>query len=154
MKTIVDARRIYQDSAVRGATPIELVIVLYDSAIEDMRRALAAMGASDIETRAAKVSHALMVLQQLQGTLDFEQGGSSAKQFEQFYNMVRAKLLESQLRGSSDLMQQQIRYMSEVRDCWMQAKRLLQPKAGAIAASLATSSGSVGEGGPKSEWNA
>ena len=73
-----------------------------------------------------------MVLQQLQGTLDFERGGSAAKQFEQFYNLVRAKLLEAQMRGSADLMQQQIRYMSEVRDCWVQARRMLEPRPGAV----------------------
>ena len=122
MKTTVDPRQMYQDAAVRGAAPIELVVLLYDSAIEDMRRALAAMKNGDIEARSAGVGHALMVLQQLQGTLDFGHGGAAARQFEQFYNLVRAKLLEAQMRGSANLMQQQIRYMSEVRDCWVQAR--------------------------------
>jgi len=152
MKTIVDARRIYQDTAVRGATPIELVIVLYDSAIEDMRRALMAMQESDVEARASKIGHALMVLQQLQGTLDFEHGGEAARQFEQFYNLMRAKLLEAQMRGSLELMQKQIRYMSEVRDCWTQAQRLLQPKAALPAAPAACAT--TGDGGPTSEWSA
>jgi flagellar protein FliS len=151
MTSVIDPKQVYQDAAVRGANPIELVIVLYDAAIEDLRRALAAMKVSDIETRGAQIGHALLVLQQLQGTLDFERGGASAKQFEQFYNLVRAKLLEAQLRGSLDLMQQQIRYMSEVRDCWVQAKRMLQPRAGAVAAAMATSGNS--EEGGKSEWN-
>jgi flagellar secretion chaperone FliS len=151
MKTIVDARHIYQDSAVRGATPIELVVVLYDAAIEDMRSALSAMQKSDIEARANKISHALIILQQLQGTLDFEHGGSAAKQFEQFYNVVRAKLLEAQMRSSPDLVQQQIRYMSEVRDCWTQAKRLLQLQP---SGATAVASASTGEGGSNSEWSA
>jgi len=151
MKTIVDARRIYQDASVRGATPIELVVVLYDAVIEDMRRALTAMKQGDIEARAAKVNHALIVLQQLQGTLDFEHGGSAARQFEQFYNLVRAKLLEAQIRRSPEVMQQQIRYMSEVRDCWMQAKRILQPRQDGPAS---LPSVSAGDGGPKSEWSA
>ena len=149
MKTTVDARRGYQESAVRGATPLELVILLYDSAIEDMRRALTAMQKSEIENRSAQIAHALMVLQQLQGTLDFERGGSAARQFEQFYNLVRAKLLEAQIRGSSELMRQQIRCMSEVRDSWQQARRLLQPLTGTPPAPAATS-----EGGSTAEWNA
>ncbi|MGD0930715.1 MAG: flagellar export chaperone FliS [Candidatus Korobacteraceae bacterium] len=152
MKTIVDARQIYQDSAVRGATPIELVIVLYDSAIEDMRRALTAMQQSDVEVRASRIGHALMVLQQLQGTLDFEHGGEAARQFEQFYNLMRAKLLEAQMRGSLELMEKQIRYMSEVRDCWTQARRILQPKA---AVPTAPAAGAIEEdGGPRSQWSA
>jgi flagellar protein FliS len=152
MKTIVDARRIYQDSAIRGATPIELVIALYDSAIQDMRGALSAMKRSDVEARGSGISHALMILQQLQGTLDFERGGNAARQFEQFYNLVRAKLLEAQMRGSPDLMQQQIRYMSEVRDCWSQAKRLLQPRPGSAGESLASTPAGAGDKG--SEWSA
>ena len=150
MKTLVDARQVYQDSSIRGAHPIELVVLLYDSAITDMRQALAAMQKSDIESRASRISHALMVLQQLQGTLDFERGGGAAQQFEQFYNLTRAKVLEAQMRSSPDLMQQQIRSMSEVRDCWMEARRLLQPRASVTGDPKGTRSGD----GRKSEWNA
>jgi flagellar protein FliS len=149
MKTTMNARRGYQESAVRGATPLELVVLLYDSAIEDMRRALSAMLKGDIETRSAQVGHALMVLQQLQGTLDFERGGEAARQLEQFYSVVRAKLLEAQIRGSGDLMQQQISSMSEVRDCWREAKRLLQSVPTAPAAPVVPV-----EGGSTSEWHA
>jgi flagellar secretion chaperone FliS len=153
MKTTVDPRQMYQDNAVRGAAPIELVVLLYDSAIEDMRRALAAMKKGDIETRSAGVGHALIVLQQLQGTLDFEHGGHAARQFEQFYNLVRAKLLESQISGSSDLMQQQVRFMSEVRDCWVQAKRLLQPRQ-SLEPPLPFANTPTEDGGTNSEWDA
>jgi flagellar protein FliS len=152
MKTTVDPRQVYQESAARGATPIELVILLYDSAIDDMRRALTAMQQSEIEKRSAQIAHALIVLQQLQGTLDFERGGSAARQFEQFYNLVRAKLLEAQIRGSSELMRQQIACMSEVRDSWAQARQLLQPATGAPAVPAAMPAEL--EGGSTSEWNA
>jgi flagellin-specific chaperone FliS len=135
MKTVIDPRQMYQDSAARGA----------------MRRALEAIKRSEIEVRSAAVGHALMVLQQLQGTLDFEHGGSAAKQFEQFYNLIRAKLLEAQMRSSPDLMEQQIRFMSEVRDCWIQAKRILQPGPHPATAAQGESSE---EGGYKSEWDA
>lgn len=114
-----------------------------------MRRALGAMQHGDIESRCLQIGHALMVLQQLQGTLDFERGGQAARQLEQFYSVVRAKLLEAQIRGSGDLMQQQIRSMSEVRDCWSEAKRLLQSVPAAPTAPVVPS-----EGGPTSEWHA
>jgi flagellar protein FliS len=151
MKTVMDAKRAYRDEAARGANPIELVILLYDSAIEDMRRALAAMQSSDIEGRSHLVAHALLVLQQLQGTLDFERGGAAAHQFEQFYNLVRAKLLEAQLRGSPDLMQQQLRTMSEVRDCWMEARRALQPAPAATGDAMRPAAEQEHR---RSEWNA
>ena len=144
MNPPVDARRIYQDSLSQGATPLECVILLYDRAIQDLRRALVAMQVGDIERRAAEVGHALLVLQQLQGTLDFERGGAAARKFEQFYNLVRAKLLEGQMRGSPELLREQARYLAEVRDCWAQAKRVLEPQLRAAApkpANPETSSG-------------
>lgn len=151
MNNTVDAQRFYRETAVRGATPIELVVILYDTALEDMRRAVTAMRRADIESRAKCIGHALIVLQQLQGTLDFDGGGPAARQFEQFYNLIRAKLLEAQIRGSAELMQEQIRCFSEVRDCWMQANRALQPKPVVVA--TPTGEAAVG-GGSRSEWNA
>jgi len=149
---MVDARRSYQESAIRGATPIELVVVLYDSALEDMRRALLAMQKNDVETRSRQIAHALIVLQQLQGTLDFERGGNAARQFEQFYSLVRAKLLEAQIRNSPETLREQIRYFSEVRECWVEAKRILQParNAGAAPMSLAVPEAA----GASSGWSA
>jgi flagellar protein FliS len=126
MNTLMNASRTYQRSAIQGATPLELVILLYDSAIQDLGGALSAMRSGDVERRVAEVGHALLVLQQLQGTLDFERGGSAARQFEQFYNLLRAKVLEAQMRSSPELMHEQLRYLSEVRECWIQAKGLLQ----------------------------
>jgi flagellar secretion chaperone FliS len=142
----IDAGKVYQDTAARGATQIELVIFLYEAAIQDMRSALAAMQAKDIEMRCAKVSHALLILQQLQGTLDFDRGGSAARQFEAFYNLVRANLLEAQVRNSADLISQQIACMSEVRDSWCRAKQVLaagsnQETNAAAAATQATAGG-------------
>jgi len=124
-----DAGRIYQSSAIQGATPIELVILLYDAVIQDLGRALAAMRSGEIERRTTEVGHALLVLQQLQGTLDFERGGSAARQFEQFYNLVRAKLLEAQMRGSPELLREQLCYLSEVRECWIQSQSRSQAQA-------------------------
>lgn len=156
MKNALEAKLTYRDNAVRSATPIELVVILFDSAIDDMRRAVCAIRASDVEERATAIRHAMLVFQQLQGTLDFEKGGQVARQFEQFYNLIRAKLLESQLRNSPELMQQQIQFMSEVRDCWVEAERQLKPKPSvpaAIAAPAPAQSG-LDDRGPTAEWSA
>lgn len=150
MKNPVEAKLAYRENAVRGATPIELVVILFDAALDDMRRALTATNASDIEQRGAAIGHAMLILQQLQGTLDFEKGGEVARQFEEFYNLIRAKLLESQLRNSPELMQKQIQFMSEVRNCWAEADKHLKLKPAAPAPREAAPQG----GGPKAEWSA
>jgi flagellar secretion chaperone FliS len=156
MKNTLEAKLTYRENAVRTATPIELVVILFDAAIADMRRAVSAIQASDVEERANAVRHAMLILQQLQGTLDFEPGGQVARQFEQFYNLIRAKLLESQLRNSPELIGQQIQFMSEVRDCWVEAKKRIEPQPAAPLAipSRGIAQGGLDDGGPTAEWNA
>ncbi len=154
MESALEAKLTYRENAVRGATPIGLVVILFDAAIDDMRRAIRAGG---IEERATAVRHAMLVLQQLQGTLDFDKGGQIARQFEQFYNLIRAKLLESQLRNSPELVQQQIQFMTEVRECWVQAENQLQPKpnpGAVVATAVASARAAAEEAAPTSEWNA
>jgi flagellar protein FliS len=154
MKNALEAKLTYRENAVRGATPVGLVVILFDAAIDDMRRAIRAGG---IEERATAIRHAMLVLQQLQGTLDFEKGGQVARQFEQFYNLIRAKLLESQLRNSPDLVQQQIQFMTEVRECWVQAEKQLQLKSNPSAVAttvIALGRAAEDDVASTSEWNA
>jgi len=155
MKSTLEAKLAYRENAVRSATPIELVVILFDAAIDDMRRAVSAIKSSDIEQRATAIRHAMLVLQQLQGTLDFEKGGPVARQFEQFYNLIRAKVLESQLRSSPELMQQQIQFMAEVRDCWVEAENQLKPKpTHPPVAAVAPAQTHLDDGGSTAEWSA
>lgn len=155
MKNPLEAKLTYRENAVRGATPIELVVILFDAAIDDIQRARTAIKNNQIEERTSAIRHAMLILQQLQGTLDFAKGGQVARQFEQFYNLIRAKLLEAQLRNSADQMQQQIRFMSEIRDCWVQVGKQFhsapesERTAGTIARPRFTE-----ETGSTSEWSA
>src|SRR5579863_2801759 len=66
----MDARLSYRQAATRGARPLQLVILLYQQAIDDLRRALAALRRNDVEARTREINHALQVIGQLQGTLD------------------------------------------------------------------------------------
>ena len=69
----------YRETAVRGASPIRLIILLYEQVIEDLRRALAALEQGDIEKRTREINHAILVIGHLQATLDKEQGGQVAR---------------------------------------------------------------------------
>ena len=110
----------YREAAVRGAGQVELVIMLYDILFDDMRRAIAAIQARDVEARTAEIRHALGVLEQLQGTLNFDQGGDAARNMDRLYSIVRSKLLEAQLNTSAEILQQQIDLLAPVREAWKQ----------------------------------
>ena len=73
------AKSVYREIEIQGATPLQVVVALYDAALQDIRGAIAAQKHNDIEERTAQVKHCLLTLEQLQGRLDFERGGEIAE---------------------------------------------------------------------------
>ncbi len=117
-----DANVAYRQTEALTADPVGLVVILYDLLLKDLREAVLALAASDVERRASAIRHSLLVLQQLQGTLDMEHGGPVATNLEQFYNFTRAKLLEGQIKASSEIFEQQITFVVSIREAWQQRR--------------------------------
>ena len=111
----------YRQAGHAGSTPLELVVLLYDALLDDLRRAIRSIRTHEVESRTAELQHAHRILEQLQGSLDFELGGETARNLDQLYSLVRAKLLEAQWKSSADLLQSQISLLQPVRDAWKQA---------------------------------
>ena len=147
----MDARLSYRQAATRGARPLQLVILLYQQGIDDLRRALAAVHMNDIESRTREINHALEVIGQLQGTLDREEGGEVAATLDRFYDQMRAGLVEAHLQQSAAALEEQISHLMLVHDAWCEADR----STAALAHRPATSQ-SPAEDEPSSfaEWNA
>lgn len=110
----------YREAAIRGAGQVELVIMLYDILADDIRKAIAAIRTHDIEGRTAEIKHALGVLEHLQGTLNFEQGGEAARNMDRLYSVIRAKLLEAHITTSQEILQKQLDLLAPVREAWKQ----------------------------------
>ncbi len=104
-----------------GSTPLELVVLLYDALLDDLRRAIRSIRSHDIESRTAELQHAHRILEQLQGNINFELGADAARNLDKLYSLVRAKLLEAQWKSSDEILQSQIELLRPVRDAWNQA---------------------------------
>lgn len=111
----------YREADVQSSSPVEVVIMLYDVLVRDMRWVIAAILAGDIEGRVNQSNHAFAVLQQLECLLDMENGGSTAKDLSRFYSHLRAKVLEVQWKLLPSLLERQIEMVLELRQGWVQA---------------------------------
>jgi flagellar protein FliS len=110
----------YLRAAAQNATPAGLVIILYDLLIHDLEQAIAALADRDIERRTAEIKHSFLVLQQLEGSLDMENGGEAAKHFSAFYSALRSKIFEAQLKASPEILRRQVELVLDVRQAWQQ----------------------------------
>src|ERR1700734_3666149 len=103
MKT-PNAALAYRETSSLGASPVGVVVLLYDRLAQDIHAAIAAMKSGNVEDRSSRINHGLLILQQLQGNLDFAAGGAAARQLDVFYSHIRGKLLEAQIRQSPELL--------------------------------------------------
>ena len=110
----------YRRSAIEGASPIGLIIALFDTLAGDLRRAASALRKNDIETRCRELNHATLVVGQLNEWVDLENGGESAQTLNRFYAYLRAKMMEAAGSKSAKLLETQIEMILHVRTAWQQ----------------------------------
>jgi len=120
-----DAARMYRESAVRGASPLGLIVILYDEIVRSIRKAMRAFESGDIENRGKALTHAVEVIGYLQSILDFDKGGKVAHDLSQFYNLMRVKLLEIHIRPTGEGLEMLAREFAKVAAAWQQAERLI-----------------------------
>jgi flagellar secretion chaperone FliS len=126
-----DPAKMYRESAVRGASPLGLIVILYEEIVRSIRKAARAFESGDIEARGKSLTHAVEVIGYLQSILDFEKGGDVARNLSSFYNLMRGKLLEIHISPTRDGLEMLAREFAKVGAAWQQAERALaQPAAG------------------------
>ena len=113
----------YLRAAAQNATSVGLVIILYDLLLHDLELAIVAFKAGDIEGRTREIKHSFLVLQQLEGSLDKENGAEAATNLAGFYSLLRSKVLEAHIKASPEILRQQIELVIEVRQAWQQVDK-------------------------------
>lgn len=118
-----DARTAYRQGLAGTESPVQLVVLLYEQAAKDIREALKALRAGDIERRTFEIDHALLVIGQLHATLDMERGGEVAQNLARFYTLVRSRLLQAQIQSSAEILEEQINLLLSLREAWQEVER-------------------------------
>lgn len=118
-----DPRTAYREAAVRGATPVGMVILLYEQAVQDLNRAVEAIEQNDIERRTYEINHALSIIGHLEGTLNMESGGVVAENLLRCYQKFKRNLVIAQSSVSVEIILSQITDLLELREAWLEVNR-------------------------------
>src|SRR5215469_352266 len=117
------AASMYTETSARGASPLGIIVSLYDTILRDLRRAQAALKAQDIETRVFELNHALTVVAHLQSVLNHEKGAEAAARFQQFYRVTRAMILSANVNPNPQTFEKLIEMFGSMRMAWYQAEQ-------------------------------
>ncbi len=107
------------DSQIAGATPHQLIAMLFDGAINAMRRAEIYFHAGNVARRGEMISRAINIIDNgLRAGLNHEIGGDIPGDLERLYEYVSRNLLEANLSKSPEKLPQLIALMVEISETW------------------------------------
>lgn len=107
------------DSQINGATPHQLIVLLYDGAINAMKRAEIYFQSGNIARRGEMLSRAINIIDNgLRAGLNHEKGGKIAEELESLYEYISRTLLEANLTKSGEKLPHLIALMTEMSETW------------------------------------
>jgi flagellar secretion chaperone FliS len=113
----------YRQLSVQSSTPLGLVVMLYDGAIAALQQAMTAMEIPDTANKCFHLNRALAIVAQLEGTLNFEQGGEVARTLKSLYVYARGQILKGNVENSTEVLRALAEKLSVVREAWYEADR-------------------------------
>jgi flagellar secretion chaperone FliS len=120
----------YQKGAVNGASPLRLVIMLYEGALRFMEAGKDAMGKGDLERQNQSLQKAQKIVMELMSCLDMEKGGEISKNLLALYTYVLNELIESNVKDDQAGIDRGIKIMSDLRESWIEIERSMKAKKG------------------------
>lgn len=107
------------ESQITGATPHQLIVLLYDGAINAMKRAEIYFQSGNIARRGEMLSRAINIIDNgLRAGLNHEKGGQIATELESLYEYISRTLLEANLNKSGEKLPHLIALMTEMSETW------------------------------------
>jgi flagellar secretion chaperone FliS len=110
-----------------SVSPLELVVMLYDGALASLGQAHDALQRRDLTTKRRAMSKALSIVGHLQSTLDMENGKEVAEELDRLYLYVTQRLLEANIKGTLEPIEESIRLLTKLRDAWSEVKMTPMP---------------------------
>ena len=120
-------RDAYLDSRVLSADPLELVHILYEhtlAMVSDARRHLAE---ANIPARGRAISRAIAAIDELDGSLDRQAGGSIARNLAGLYQYMRLRLLTANIRQEDAPLAEVEQLLRTLDEAWSAIRPGAQP---------------------------
>ena len=98
--------------------PSQLVVLMYDQALESLRAAIDAISEGEIEARCRATEEVAEIVHLLQQSLDMEEGGVVAQNLDQIYTLVITQLPVLNLRNDAKIAEDLIGVLTPLREAW------------------------------------
>jgi flagellar protein FliS len=112
-------RQVGVETGVKGATPHQLVLMLYDGLLESISQARGAVREGQIEAKSRAVTRALSIVDEgLKSALSPE-GGELSGNLSSLYGYVTMRLLQGHARNDEAALAECARLIQPLREAWV-----------------------------------
>ena len=108
----------YRQTQVLTASGVQLIVLLYDSAIQAIELASDGIVRSHQPDKARFLGRAVGIVSELSSVLDFERGGEIAKSLYRLYDYMLSEFTQANLRNDPRHLVGPLRCLKELREGW------------------------------------
>jgi len=107
------------ETGVLAASPVKLIVMLYDGAISACHNAVASMQRREIEQKGVMLSKAIMIVESgLRLSLDKKAGGEIAESLDALYAYMTGRLAVANVRNEPAPVQEVIKLLLDLKGAW------------------------------------
>jgi flagellar protein FliS len=108
----------YKKMAVQTATPGQILIMLYEAAIQNIRKAIVCMDNKDLSNKGKYIVKTHDIINELINSLNFEVGGDIAKDLERLYNFCVQQLIKGNIENKKEHLQSVQKILEDLLSAW------------------------------------
>lgn len=116
------------ESGVMGASPHQLIVMLFDGALSALLRARILMNQGNIAGKGLAISKAINIIDNgLKNGLNHEQGGEIADNLAALYDYMKRRLMQANLHNDVAAIEEVSGLLENIADAWRQIGPNYQP---------------------------
>lgn len=108
----------YQQTQVLTSSRVQLVVLLYDAAIQSIELAKRAIDTNHLPDKGRFLGRAISIVGELDSVLDYEQGGEIAKSLHRLYDYMLNEMVEANAKNMSRKLDGPARCLTTLREAW------------------------------------
>lgn len=109
------------ETGINSASPHGLIVMLYDGAIEAIRKSKIYLEMGDVEMKAKSVDKGLRIIKDgLTASLDVNAGGALAQQLLALYDYIGKELILANAQNNAERMDTCIALLEDLRSAWLE----------------------------------
>lgn len=108
----------YKQMQIKTASPTQILIMLYEAAIQHVKKAADAIQQKDIPKKGLHIGKAHDIINELNTSLNHEVGQAVAKDLERLYNFMVSQLLKANIENNIDALHSVQKNLETLLEGW------------------------------------